>query len=82
MTVTVLSKPACGACSATYRTLDNKGIEYEVLDFTSDDPRAAELYAEAKERGLMQAPVVFAGDDVWSGFKIDKINALAEKLAS
>jgi glutaredoxin-like protein NrdH len=82
MTVTVLSKPACGACNATYRTLDSKGIEYEVLDFTSDDPRAAELYAQAKERGLMSAPVVFAGDDVWSGFKVEKINELAAKLAA
>lgn len=82
MTVTVLSKPSCGACNATYRTLDSKGIKYEVYDLTSNDPRAAELYAEAKERGFMAAPVVFAGDDAWAGFKIDKINELAERLAS
>ena len=30
-----------------------------------------------KSLGFQQAPVVFAGDDAWSGFRPDKIKALA-----
>ena len=40
-TVTVYSKPSCVQCNATYRALDSKGIDYEVLDL-SEDPAALE----------------------------------------
>ena len=36
MTVTVYTKPSCVQCNATYRALDSKGIEYEVLDLSVD----------------------------------------------
>ena len=76
MTVTVLSKPACVQCNATYRQLDKEGIEYEVRDITQDE----EAYTLAKSFGYLGAPVVIAGDDNWSGFRPDKIAALASTL--
>ena len=76
MTVTVLSKPACVQCNATYRQLDKEGIEYSVVDITED----AEAYALAKSLGHMSAPVVIAGDENWAGFRPDKIAALASML--
>ena len=77
MAVTVYTKPACVQCSATYRALDSKGIEYEVLDVSQDD---AALEA-VKELGYLQAPVVVTEADHWSGFRPDKIDELAGRLA-
>lgn len=71
--VTVYSKPSCVQCTATYRALDIKGITYEVVDLSEDDTALALV----QELGYMQAPVVVAGSDHWSGFRPDKIQGLA-----
>lgn len=80
--VTVYSKPACVQCNATYRSLDQKGIAYEVEDISQD----AEALERVRELGYMQAPVVITDDgDHWSGFRPDKISELtskAEQLAA
>ncbi|NKF30771.1 glutaredoxin-like protein NrdH [Pseudomonas sp. BGM005] len=73
MSITVYTKPSCVQCNATYRALDAKGIEYEILDL-SEDPTALE---QVKALGYMQAPVVVT----WSGFRPDKIDELASRLA-
>ena len=72
MTVTVYSKPNCVQCTATYRSLGDHGIAFEVIDLT-EDPTA---FARVKELGYLQAPVVVAGTDHWSGFRPDKIGSL------
>ncbi len=71
-TITVYSKPACVQCDATYRALDEHGIDYNVVDLTQDT-EALEL---VRELGYLQAPVVIAGDTHWSGFRPDAIAAL------
>ena len=76
--ITVYSKPACQSCRATYRYLDKTGLEYTIIDLTQD-PEAAEYVASL---GYLSAPVVVAGEDHWSGLKIDKINALAQPQPS
>lgn len=69
--LTVYSKPSCVQCTATYRALDAKGIEYEVVDLTTN-PAALEYVME--ELGYSAAPVVVASDqDHWSGFRPDLI---------
>lgn len=71
--VTVLTKPSCVQCNATYRALDSKGIKYEIRDM-SEDAAAMKL---AKDLGYLQAPVVIAPDgSSWSGFRPDKIGEL------
>ena len=77
MSITVYTKPACVQCNATYRALDNKGIEYEVLDVTADDAALETV----KALGYLQAPVVIADDDHWSGFRPDKIAGLAARVS-
>lgn len=76
MNVTVYSQPSCVQCSATYRALDNKGINYQVID-VSEHPEAAEY---VKGLGYMQAPVVVTDDEHWSGFRPDKIEAFSQRL--
>ncbi|GAA1806602.1 glutaredoxin-like protein NrdH [Agromyces neolithicus] len=77
MTVTVYTKPSCVQCNATYRALDSKGIEYEVLDLSVDETALAQV----KELGYLQAPVVITDEGHWSGFRPDKIDELASRLA-
>jgi glutaredoxin-like protein NrdH len=73
MSITVYTKPACVQCSATYKALDKQGIVYDTVDI-SLDPEARD-YVMAL--GYLQAPVVVAGDAHWSGFRPDRIRALA-----
>lgn len=75
--ITVYTKPSCVQCNATYRALDAKGIDYQILDL-SEDPTALE---HVKSLGYLQAPVVITDEDHWSGFRPDKINELAARLA-
>ena len=77
MAITVYTKPSCVQCTATYRALDSKGINYQVIDLGED----AEALVEAKALGYMQAPVVITEDEHWSGFRPDKIAELAGRLA-
>ncbi|MTL15732.1 glutaredoxin-like protein NrdH [Nocardia seriolae] len=77
MTITVYTKPACVQCNATYRALDKAGVDYSVIDI-SENPEARD-YVMAL--GYLQAPVVVAGDDHWSGFRPDRIKSLADAVA-
>lgn len=72
MNVTVYTKPSCVQCNATYKALENNGISYNLVDITEDT--AAREYVMAL--GYLQAPVVVAGTDHWSGFRPDRIKAL------
>ena len=74
MTITVYTKPACVQCNATYRALDKQGISYDIVDITEE--QEARDYVMAL--GHLQAPVVVAGTEHWSGFRPDRIKALAE----
>ncbi len=73
MAITVFSKPACVQCDATYRQLNKLGLDYTIVDITQD----SDALASVRALGYQQAPVVFAGGDHWSGFRPDKIKALA-----
>ncbi|HLS49804.1 MAG TPA: glutaredoxin-like protein NrdH [Actinomycetaceae bacterium] len=78
MSITVFSKPACVQCDATVRALTKHGLEFEVVDMSED----AEALESVKALGYQQAPVVFADGDHWSGFRPDRIRALAKQAAA
>ena len=75
MTITVYSKPSCVQCTATYRALDRAGLSYDVVDMSEDDRALAQVL----ELGYQQAPVVFADDEHWAGFRPDTIKATAAR---
>jgi glutaredoxin-like protein NrdH len=72
MAVTVYTKPACVQCTATRKALDKSGVEYDVVDIT-EDPDARDYVMSL---GYLQAPVVIAGEQHWSGFRPDAIKSL------
>jgi glutaredoxin-like protein NrdH len=76
-TITFYTKPACVQCNATFKALERQGLAYEKVDITIDDE--ARDYVMAL--GYTQAPVVIAGAEHWSGFRPDRIKALAQPAA-
>lgn len=78
MSITLYTKPACVQCNATKKALDRAGLKYETVDITLDDD--ARDYVMAL--GYVQAPVVEADGEHWSGFRPDRIKALSVMAAS
>ena len=76
MTITVYSKPACVQCNATYRALDKIDAEYTVVDISED----ADARDYVMSLGHLQAPVVIVDGEHWSGYRPDRIKALAESM--
>lgn len=75
--ITVFSKEFCVQCTATYRALDRLGLDYEVVRI-DEDQRALDAI---RAMGYLQAPVVMAGDQHWSGFRPDLIKALVRQTS-
>jgi glutaredoxin-like protein NrdH len=73
MTITVYTKPACVQCNATYKALDKQGLDYDIVDITE----VSEARDYVMALGYLQAPVVVAGGEHWSGFRPDRIRAIA-----
>jgi glutaredoxin-like protein NrdH len=77
-TVTVYSTPDCVQCRMTVVALTRAGIGFTVVDLTHD--AAARRYV-THELGHRTAPVVVVDGDPavhWSGFRRERIAALAE----
>lgn len=76
MTITVYTKPSCVQCTATYKALRKDGLDFEMVDITEDETARAEVMT----LGYLQAPVVrVSNDEHWSGFRPDRIKALAHR---
>jgi len=73
MAVTVYTLPACVQCDSTKRMLQRNQVDYDEVDM-SQDPLALEM---VKTMGYTSAPVVVADQEHWSGFRMDKIQALS-----
>lgn len=76
-TLIVLSRPGCVQCTATYRALDKKNIEYTIDDALSE---ANQLITAA--HNIKSAPAVLVMQDgeiqdIWGGFRPDRIDAYA-----
>ena len=75
--ITVYTTPNCVQCNQTKRYFDSKGVSYETVDLTQD-PQAMEM---VKSMGYTSAPVVVAGEDSWSGFRLPKLVETVERYS-
>lgn len=76
--VRVYTKPNCKQCDLTKNLLKSEGVSFVEEDIQEEGNLAA-----AKSMGMLSAPVVVAGlsgDDMWSGFRPDRIKALAARI--
>lgn len=67
------STPSCQQCNATKRYLEDHHVDYHVVDLSTDENSMNYV----KSLGYSAAPVVVTEDDHWSGFRPDKLSALA-----
>lgn len=76
--ISVYSKPKCMQCEMTKMWLNQNKIPFETVD-TEANPEALELLSHY---GWQTLPVVAIDDEIsdnsksWSGFQIDKLEAL------
>lgn len=75
--ITVYSNPNCVQCEQTKRYLSLNGIEFE-SKMIQDSPEVMPLI---EEKGYKSAPVVVTPTDSWSGFRLEKLAALASLAA-
>jgi len=67
--VTVYTLPACPQCETTKRYLQKEFIEFEEVKLQEDTG----AYEMIRAKGFTQAPIVMAGEEAWSGFRLDKL---------
>lgn len=79
MQVTVYTTPTCPQCDMTKKTLTRGGVEYTVVDLSADE--AAMKYV-TQDLGYNAAPVVVAGTQHWSGFRLGAIQNLVKAIHS
>ena len=60
------------------RRSTKQGLEYDIVDITED----AEARDYVMALGYLQAPVVIAGGEHWSGFRPDRIRAISATALS
>lgn len=72
MRITIYTRNDCVQCHATKRAMESRGVEFEMVNVDQDPAAADSLRAQ----GFRALPVVFAGDESWSGFRPDMINRL------
>ncbi len=74
--VTVYGKPGCVQCKYTCRELEINCIPFTYIDVTTN-PVALQ---QVQEMGFTELPVVVAGDETWSGFRINKLRNMKWQL--
>ncbi|MBV7282846.1 MULTISPECIES: glutaredoxin-like protein NrdH [Corynebacterium] len=77
MAITLYTKPACMQCNATKKALDRAGLEYSLVDISMD----SEALDYVMALGYVQAPVVVADGEHWSGFRPERIRTLSAQVA-
>lgn len=76
MQISVFTTRACVQCESTKRLMTKLGIRFDEMAL-EQHPEQLEAF---KEAGHLQAPIVLADGQVWSGFRYDKIQSLAHRL--
>lgn len=72
--ITVYSKPNCMQCNFTQKYLDEKGINYAILDVLADEAALEHI----KSLGFQSLPVVeIEGEEAFNGFRPDLLAKLA-----
>ena len=78
MQITVYSNPNCVQCEQTKKWLTRKELRFE-SKMIADSP---EVQAIIDANKFQSAPVVVAGDKVWSGFRLDHLTDIAHEIAA
>jgi glutaredoxin len=70
-------KPYCGWCHRAMHWLDQRGIEYDVLDVIADDAAFDEM---VRLSGQELAPVIEVNGEILADFGPDQLDAFWQQL--
>jgi len=73
--VIVYSTPMCPWCKKLKSYLDEKNVEYEDIDVSSNQEAAHEMMHKS---GQMGVPVIFIDEEMMIGFDKDKLTSALE----
>lgn len=76
MQISVYTTKNCPQCESTKKLFTKLGVRFDELAL-EQHPLLVEMF---KEAGHLSAPIVQAGEQTWSGFRFEKIQALAKRL--
>lgn len=76
MKVTLFSTPNCIQCKQTAKQFEKRGIVFDTLNLENHP----EILDQFKGLGYTSAPIVLAGNQSWSGFRLSKIEELAQRF--
>lgn len=76
MNVTVYSLPACVQCDTTKRMLTRNNVQFTEIDLSTD----AAAMEKIKAWGYTQAPIVEAGNQHWSGFRMERLDSIIKLI--
>lgn len=76
MKVTLYTTPNCVQCRQTAKQFEKRGIVFDSLNLENHP----ELVDQFKSLGYLAAPIVIADGMSWSGFRMNKIEALHKKI--
>jgi glutaredoxin 3 len=75
--VRLFIKPFCGWCHEAQDWLEDRGIEYETLDVTSDAGARKEMFELS---GQTLAPVIEVDGEILADFDTDQLEVFWKKL--
>ncbi len=76
MKITIWTTSNCVQCIQTKKQFDKMGIRYDEMALEQHPDKLEEF----KAKGLLQAPIVETDTRTWTGFRLDKIQSLGNKL--
>lgn len=68
--ITVYTRDNCVQCNRTKAALKKRDLEYTEIEI---DDETADSF---REQGYQSLPIVVAHDEVWAGFRPDKIKGI------
>jgi glutaredoxin len=77
--VRLFIKPYCGWCHEAMEWLDERGIEYEVLDVISDATARREMFQLS---GQSLAPTIDVDGEILADFGTDELEEFWDKLSA
>jgi len=73
--IKVWTNENCVQCERTKKFLDENNIEYTTLSLMENQEETKRFL----DMGFRSAPVVETDNDIWSGFKLDKLKELVKE---
>lgn len=80
--VTIYQKPTCSKCRLALAYLDEKGVEYDSIDYIKDTPPANELKEMIQKMNVSPWNIIRSGEDIYKelGLKVKKATLTDDEI--